>query len=153
MAAHKQALQILDRFDRQYQLAFRAHLRVKDDKDTTDADFQKYHVVLFGDPGSNRWIAKLNGRLPIGWTRESITLDDQSFPAAESVPAFIYPNPLNPSRYVVINSGLTAEWADWAGDFSTPQYGDFAILRANGKDVPDVAYAGIFDESWKLPAK
>jgi hypothetical protein len=53
---------------------------------------------------------------------------------------------------VVLNSGLTAEWQDWAGDFSTPQYGDFAVLRANGKDVPDVAYAGIFDEAWKLPA-
>ena len=39
-----------------------------------------------------------------------------------------------------------------AGDFSTPQYGDFAVLRVNEmKDVPDVAYAGIFDESWNLP--
>jgi hypothetical protein len=53
---------------------------------------------------------------------------------------------------VVINSGLTANWEDWAGDFSTPQYGDFAVLRVNeNKDVPDVAYAGLFDESWKLP--
>ena len=69
------------------------------------------------------------------------------------LPALIYPNPLIPTRYVVINSGLTAEWADWAGDFPTPQYGDFAVLRANGKDIPDVAYAGIFDESWKLPGK
>jgi hypothetical protein len=151
-AAHKQALQILDRFDRQYQLAFRGHLRVKDDKDVTDADLQKYHVVLFGDPGSNRLIAKLNGKLPIGWTRESVTLGNQSFRASESLPAFIYPNPLSPARYVVVNSGLTAEWSDWAGDFSTPQYGDFAVLRANGKDTPDVAYAGIFDEFWKLPS-
>jgi pimeloyl-ACP methyl ester carboxylesterase len=152
-AAHKQALQILDRFDKQYQLAFRGHLRVKDDKDVTEADLQDYHVVLFGDPGSNRWIAKLNGKLPVGWTREAITLGSKSFRAAEALPAFIYPNPLNPARYVVINSGLTGEWADWAGDFSTPQYGDFALLRANGKDIPDVAYAGIFDEFWKLPEK
>jgi hypothetical protein len=152
-AANKQALQILDRFDRQYQLAFRGNLPVKDDKDVTDADMQKYHIVLFGDPGSNRLIAKLNGKLPVGWTKDSVTLGSQSFRASESLPALIYPNPLNSSRYVVLNSGLTAEWQDWAGDFSTPQYGDFAVLRANGKDVPDVAYAGIFDESWKFPAK
>jgi hypothetical protein len=151
-AAHKQALQILDRFDRQYQLAFRGNLRVKDDKDVTNADLHKYHVVLFGDPGSNRLIAKLNGKLPVTWTRDAVTLGTQSFSASESLPALIYPNPLSPSRYVVLNSGLTAEWQDWAGDFSTPQYGDFAVLRANGKDVPDVAYAGIFDEAWKLPA-
>jgi hypothetical protein len=152
-AAHKQAMQILDRFDRRYQLAFRGRLRIKDDKDVTEADLKNYHVVLFGDPGSNRLIAKLNGKLPIGWTKESITLGTQAFGAADTLPAFIYPNPLSPARYVVINSGLTAEWQDWAGDFSTPQYGDFAVLRANGKDVPDVAYAGIFDESWKLPGK
>lgn len=152
-AAHKQALQILERFDRQYQMAFRGHLRVKDDKDVTEADLQKYHVVLFGDPGSNRLIAKLNGKLPVGWTKESVTLGSQTFRSSESLPALVYPNPLSPARYVVLNSGLTAEWQDWAGDFSTPQYGDFAVLRANGKDTPDVAYAGIFDESWKLPSK
>ena len=68
------------------------------------------------------------------------------------MPVLIYPSPLSPSHYVVINSGLTANWEDWAGDFSTPQYGDFAILRVNEmKENPDVAYAGIFDESWNLP--
>jgi hypothetical protein len=149
-AAHQQALRILQRFDRQYQLAFRGHLRVKDDKDVTETDLQNYHVVLFGDPGSNQWIAKLHGKVPIGWTRDSVTVGSQSFGAPDSLPAFIYPNPLSPNRYVVVNSGLTAEWADWAGDFSTPQYGDYAVLRANGKDVPDVAHAGIFDEAWKL---
>jgi hypothetical protein len=151
-AANRQALRILERFDRQYTLAFRGHIRVKDDRDVTESDFQKYHVVLFGDPGSNRWIANMNGKLPLNWTKQAVTLGARSFAAAESVPVLIYPNPLSPSHYVVINSGLTASWEDWAGDFSTPQYGDFAVLRVNEmKDVPDVAYAGIFDESWNLP--
>jgi pimeloyl-ACP methyl ester carboxylesterase len=151
-AANRQALKTLERFDRQYTLAFRGRIRVKDDTDVNEQDFQKYHVVLFGDPGSNRWIAKLNGKLPLEWTKQTVTLGARSFGAAESVPALIYPSPLSQSHYVVINSGLTANWEDWAGDFSTPQYGDFAVLRVNEmKDVPDVAYAGIFDESWKLP--
>jgi hypothetical protein len=151
-AANRQALRSLERFDRQYTLAFRGHIRVKDDTDVTESDFQNYHVVLFGDPGSNRWIAKLNGKLPLSWTKQTVALGAHTFAAAESVPALIYPNPLSPSHYVVINSGLTANWEDWAGDFSTPQYGDFAILRVNEmKDSPDVAYAGLFDESWNLP--
>ena len=151
-AADRQAARILERFDRQYTLAFRGHIRVKDDKDVSESDFDKYHVVLFGDPGSNRWIAKLNGRLPVTWTKQTVALGAHSFSAAESLPAFIYPSPLSPSHYVVVNSGLTANWEDWAGDFSTPQFGDFAVLRVNeNKDVPDVAYAGLFDESWKLP--
>jgi hypothetical protein len=125
---------------------------VKDDKDVTAADFAKYHVVLFGDPGSNRWIGRLNGKLPpLHWTKETVALGDQSFRAAESVPALIYPSPLSPDHYVVINSGLTAAWADWAGDFPTPRYGDFAIFKVkDGSDDPEAAYAGLFDESWKL---
>src|SRR4029077_11531379 len=63
-AANDQALRMLQRFDRQYSLACRVHIRVKDDKNVTAEDFAKYHVVLFGDPGSNRWIAKINGKLP-----------------------------------------------------------------------------------------
>ncbi len=151
-AANRQALRSLERFDRQYTLAYRGHIRVKDDTDVTESDFEKYHVVLFGDPGSNRWIAKLNGKLPLTWSKETVSLGTHTFTAAESLPVLIYPSPLSPSHYVVINSGITANWEDWAGDFPTPQYGDFAILRVNEmKEMPDVAYAGIFDESWNLP--
>ena len=85
-AANDQALRILQRFERQYTLAYRGHVRVKNDKDVTAADFAKYHLVLFGDPGSNRWIAKLNGKLPLHWTRETVALGSKSFPAAEFRP-------------------------------------------------------------------
>ena len=50
---------ILEHFDRVYAMNYRAHPRIKDDKDVTDADFAKYNVVLFGDPGSNKWIARV----------------------------------------------------------------------------------------------
>ena len=33
---------------------FRGHPFVKDDKDVTEADMAKYHVVLFGDPGQQQ---------------------------------------------------------------------------------------------------
>lgn len=150
-AANQQALKLLQEFDQRYRIAFRGRMRIKNDTEVTEADFAKYHVVLFGDPGSNQWLRRLNGKLPVQWTREFVSLGSQRFPAPEVLPALIHPSSLSSGKYVVINSGLTANWEDWAGDFSTPQYGDFAILRVNGKDVPDVAYAGIFDESWRLP--
>jgi hypothetical protein len=151
-AANDQALRMLQRFERQYSLAYRGHIRVKDDRDVTAADFAQYNMVLFGDPGSNRWISKLNGKLPVlRWTRETVAMGSQSFPASESVPSLIYPSPLSQHRYVVINSGLTAAWADWAGDFPTPRYGDFAIFKVKeGSDDPEAVSAGLFDESWKL---
>jgi pimeloyl-ACP methyl ester carboxylesterase len=150
-AANDQALRMLQRFDRQYSMVYRGHIRVKDDKDVTADDFAKYNVVLFGDPGSNRWIARLNGKLPLHWTKDTVALGSKSFPANESVPALIYPDPLNANHYVVINSGLTPDWKEWAGDFPTPRYGDFAIFQVKeGTDDPEALYAGLFDESWKI---
>ena len=150
-AVNQQALRTLARFDRMWARFFRGHPYVKDDKDVTEADFAKYHVVLFGDPGSNKWIAKLNGKLPVKWTRETVTLGAQSFPASESFPALIYPSPLNPAKYVVLNTGLTIEDRGYNGDYGTPLWGDYAIVKAkSGAEVPDLVTAGLFDENWKL---
>jgi hypothetical protein len=149
-AAHEQALRILQRFDRVYARWYRAHPRIKDDKDVTAEDFARYHVALFGDPGSNRWIAKLAGKLPVQWTRASVAMAGQTFAAAEHLPALIYPNPLAPRRYVVINSGLTIDEREYQQDYSMPRLGDYAVLKVkDGVEVPDVAIAGLFNESWR----
>ena len=60
------------RFDRLWGKYFRGHPFVKDDKDVTAADMAKYHVVLFGDPGSNRVMAKMLAKLPVRWTKETV---------------------------------------------------------------------------------
>jgi pimeloyl-ACP methyl ester carboxylesterase len=149
---NQQALRSLVRFDRLWARFFRGHPYVKDDKDVTEADLVKYHLVLFGDPGSNRWIAKLNGKLPVRWTRDTVAIGGESFPAKESFPALIYPNPLNPAKYVVLNTGLTIEDRGYNGDYGTPLWGDYAIVKVKaGSEVPDLLTAGLFDENWKLP--
>jgi pimeloyl-ACP methyl ester carboxylesterase len=149
-AVNQQALRSLARFDRLWARFFRAHPLVKDDKDVTEGDLAKYHVVLFGDPGSNRWIAKINGKLPVRWTKDTVALGGQSFPAKDSFPAMIYPNPLNPTKYVVLNTGLTITDREYNGDYGMPRWGDYAIVKVKeGSDVPDLAIAGLFDESWR----
>ena len=151
-AAHDQAMQILRAFDRHYRLAYRGRIPMKDDNNVTEADFARSNVVLFGDPGSNLWLGKMNGKLPVNWTKETVVFGGRSFPAAEFVPVLIYPNPMNAAKYVVVNSGLTADWQDWAGDHPMPELGDFAVLKVKeGSEQPAVAMAGLFDESWKLP--
>jgi hypothetical protein len=108
-------------------------------------------VVLFGDPGSNKWIAKVNGKLPVKWTKETVTLGSQTFPANENFPALVYPNPLHPSKYIVLNTGLTISDADYNGDYGLPLWGDYAIVKVKpGEAVPDVNVAGLFDENWQV---
>jgi hypothetical protein len=114
---------------------------------------KKYHVVLFGDPGSNKLMAKVAGKLPVKWTRQTITLGGRNFASADNIPALIYPNPLNPAKYVVLNSGLTVEDRDYqASDYLTPRLGDFAIIKIrDAPGMPEPVVAGVFDESWRLP--
>ncbi|MEO8371038.1 MAG: alpha/beta hydrolase-fold protein [Candidatus Solibacter sp.] len=150
---NRQALRSMARFDKLWGKFFRGHPFVKDDKDVTAADMAKYHVVLFGDPGSNRVMAKMLAKLPVQWTKDSVTLGGQSYPASENFPAMIYPNPLNAAKYVVLNTGLTIADREYNGDYGMPQWGDYAIVKVkDGADVPDLVTAGLFDEGWKVPA-
>lgn len=151
-AANQHALRILSHFDRVYAMNYRAHPRIKDDKDVTEADFARYNVVLFGDPGSNPWIAKMESKLPFRWTRETIKVGDASFPAADHLPVLGYPNPLQPSHYVVLNTGLTISDQDYNGDYAMPRFGDIAVLKIKDpSEPPEIAWGGLFDESWQVP--
>jgi pimeloyl-ACP methyl ester carboxylesterase len=150
--AHAQALRLLARFDRLYAKGLRAHPRIKDDREVTLADLAQYNLVLFGDPGSNRWIAKLQGKTPLRWTRDRVGFGAETFAAADHVPAMIYPNPLAPRRYVVINSGMTIEDREFTFEYGMPRLGDFAILPVKpGVEWPGIATAGLFNERWQLP--
>jgi hypothetical protein len=124
---------------------------VKDDKDVTQQDLERYHVVVFGDPGSNRLLARLAAKLPLQWTRERVGFGGQTHAAAETLPALIYPNPLNPRRYVVVNSGLTSEEREIRGEYQLPRLGDYALLKVDpATDFPEILSAGLFDERWRV---
>ncbi len=124
----------------------RGDVRVKKDGEVTVRDIENHHLVLFGDPGSNTIIAQVLGQLPLTWTKEQITLGGQSFAAADHLPVLIYPNPLNPKKYVVLNSGHSFGESAFKGTNALlfPRLGDFAVLKLTG----EVALHGLFDERW-----
>lgn len=148
---NQQALRTMAHFDLMWGKFFRGHPFVKDDKDVTEADFAKYHIVLFGDPGSNKWISALNGKLPFTWTQQSVTLAGKTYPSQENYPALVFPNPLNPAKYVVLNTGLTIDDRGYNGDYGTPMWGDYAIVKVKpGAPMPELITGGLFDENWQL---
>jgi hypothetical protein len=152
------AKQALDRFSDEFAKFFRGDVRVKDDTAVTPEDIAAHHLIVFGDPQSNRLFGKLAGKLPLQWSAKELTFGGKSYDASKHVVAMIYPNPLNPNRYVVLNSGHTFHeeelWATNAQLF--PRLGDHAVLglrqAAEGKVESEVVTAGFFDEQWKLPA-
>jgi len=136
---------------------FRGEARVKSDEDISDADMAANNLVLWGDPQSNRLLAKMAGQLPIHWDAQGVHTPQGDYPADKYVPLLIYPNPLNPKHYVVINSGFTFREFDYLNNArQTPKLPDWAIVDVSvpvsAQRPGGIAAAGFFDEQWKLPA-
>jgi hypothetical protein len=134
---------------------YRGEARVVKDTELTDQQIKDSNIVLWGDPSSNKVLARIIDKLPLKWTPENVTIGATTVPAANHVPLLIYPNPLNPHRYVVLNSGFTfreneylnnakqnAKLPDWALiDVTNPP-----TSRWPGKVVKE----DFFDEQWQV---
>jgi hypothetical protein len=134
---------------------FRGDARVKNDTDVSDADIAAHNLVLWGDPGSNRVLARILDRLPLKWTADAVTLGSKSYSGGTHAPVLIYPNPLNPRRYVVLNSGFTYREYDYLNNArQVPKLPDWAIVDTttppNSRYPGKIAAAGFFGERWEV---
>jgi dienelactone hydrolase len=145
----------LERFRKEWSKYFRGELPVKDDGEVEAQDIDSRHLILFGDPSSNSLIAQVLDGLPFQWTKDKITWNGTDYSADTHVPVLIYPSPLSPNHYVVLNSGHTFHAADFQGSNALlyPRLGDYAILELerDRKDLLSVKIrtAGLFDDFWQ----
>jgi pimeloyl-ACP methyl ester carboxylesterase len=139
----------LQRFEYEWARYMRGPLPVKNDTEVTEADVRDKHLILFGDPGSNSWIAKALPQLPLAWTREELRLGAEAQSAQDHSPAFITASPLAPDRYLVINSGHTFHEKEFAGFnyLLYPRLGDWAVIKVGAEEK--IIRAGYFDEEWR----
>lgn len=144
----------LDHFRARWKALMRGEFLEKRSDELDSEDIADANLILWGDPDSNPMLAEIVDRLPIEWEGTRFVFRGQEGDTAAEVPVFVFPNPLNPDRYVVINSGLTfREDHDKTNSQQNPKLPDWAII---GLDVdPDgsapgrIAKAGFFDEEWK----
>jgi hypothetical protein len=135
---------------------FRGEARVKDDRDVTDADIASHNLVLWGDPSSNALLARVVGKLPIKWDQVGVRLGDKTYEAGHHVPVLIHPNPLNPERYVVLNSGFTFREYDYLNNArQVPKLPDYAVVDVavpvTSRAPGGIVAAGFFSETWTVP--
>ena len=133
---------------------FRGDAPVKADSAVTAPDFQNANLVLWGDPSSNGVLKKMIEKLPIKWTKDTLEFRGVKYDAAHHAPVLIFPNPLNPSKYIVLNSGPTfREEALLNNSDQIPKLPDWAIIDLrtppDAKWPGQVVDAGFFDEQWK----
>ncbi|MBL8212062.1 MAG: prolyl oligopeptidase family serine peptidase [Bryobacterales bacterium] len=134
---------------------FRGDARVKKDTEVTDADIADSNLILWGDPGSNKVLARVADKLPVQWSAAGIKVGGQSYSAGEHYPALIYPNPLNPNHYIVVNSSFTYREYDYLNNArQVSKLPDWAIVDvtqpADGRWPGRIANAGFFSERWQL---
>jgi hypothetical protein len=139
---------VLDRFASDWDKFFRGTLRVKSSKDVSKSDIAGNHLILFGTPASNRLMARMLKDIPARWSASTIEIKGQSFDATSHRLVLVQPNPLNPQKYVVFNSGHTFARSDLEGTNALlyPRLGDWAVIEtASGA----VKAAGFFNEHWR----
>ena len=126
--------------------------------DVTEKDIQDCHLVLWGTPKTNSMLRTLLETKSLSevitWNDKVLKIGEQDGPVANSVPVFCYPNPLNPSRYMIVNSGLTfREVHDKTNSLQNPKLPDWAILDITQpptlESAGKVIAADFFDNQWK----
>ena len=145
----------LERAVIQWRRQYRGDAPIKDDTAVTEEDIKTKHLILWGDPGSNQLIAKVLPQLPLTWSAQDLKLGSTQVSAASHLPLLIYPNPLQPDKYVVLNSGFTFREYDLLNNArQTPKLPDWVLLDVttppSSREPGRIVAADFFDESWKV---
>ncbi|MDB6034022.1 MAG: hypothetical protein JWM16_4360 [Verrucomicrobiales bacterium] len=133
---------------------FRGYARVKNDTEITEEDMRESHLVLWGDAQSNQLLRRMAGKLPVQWAGGEFKLRGKTYSTSRAAPVLIFPNPLNPEKYVVLNSGFTfSEFGKASNAQQTPKLPDWAVVDIT---VPlaerlhaGIRAAGFFNEKWE----
>ncbi|MBN1555345.1 MAG: prolyl oligopeptidase family serine peptidase [Phycisphaerae bacterium] len=127
---------------------------VKKDADVTKEDIQTANLILFGRPESNAMTAKIQPKLPIRLEGDKL-IASRNHPAKDLYVAFIYPNPLNPERYVFVQYAADAEKFkplhvfDQDSDYMVFKRTDDKKGKGHEKDLQFIE-AGHFNGRWRF---
>jgi len=126
------------------------------DSEITDADIQRYSLILLGDAASNLVARKLSAQLPLKVSASEVTVGGRVFSAPDSRVQMIFPHPGNADRYVVVVAGTSAQALEyWSPSGLRDTAVDFTIddqhvsVGKPGLSRQDVWVAGgWFDHAW-----
>ncbi len=138
----------------QWKIHFRGDIIEVDAERFTDSNLEQ-NLILFGTPKTNPLIRRILDKLPIQWSSDTLVINGKSYSAESHVPVLIFPNPLSPDHYVVLNSGFTyREYAYLNNARQIPMLPDWAVVDISGgsdtQSPGDVVDAGFFDEKWSF---
>jgi hypothetical protein len=153
---------------------FNAVILPVDEATLQPADIASANLVIFGSEESSAYVDQMiNGgglpfNLPVGITETQIDIDSQVFAVPDHGIWMAYPNPLAPSKLVVVGHnvvgmGTDFKWGEvlWTREAYPWMWPDYIVLDTvaamrtdrQGEDYTADQYvlAGSFDRDWALP--
>jgi len=153
-------------FRTEWNTVWNASISPVEDTSITAHDIATSNLILFGTADSNSIIEAINDLLPVRIWNNRIVAGATEYVGENYGVYMIFPNPLNPERYLLISHGAVEGLslaADWLGiAFTGPDYSVFdknIVPRRRPSDpyhtnppyVPDTwVEGGYFDQYWRL---
>lgn len=143
------------RIAREWMVYAKAAPRMVADGRVTAEQVAQYNLIVIGSPETNQVFRRMADKLPIRIEKEEYVLGTRRFPRKDNGLQFIFPNPLNRKRYVVIIHG--AAWApkvqanhklDFLPDFIV--YSDQTVNDGTWFPTNGFLCAGYFDGNWRF---
>ncbi|MBI2855756.1 MAG: redoxin domain-containing protein [Chloroflexi bacterium] len=133
---------------------YNATYQLKADTEVTEEDIANYHLVLYGTPANHALLVRMLDQLPIHVTPNSLTLGGDTFHGEDLL--FIYPNPLNPEKYVEIGTGWRDEAVANIDQVPGRGVNDYVVFNSASKtsgggfvQVGVPLAKGFFDKLWQ----
>ncbi len=133
--------------------------KVVADSEVTDALMRSHNLVLYATPGSNRVLERIAPNLPLHIDAGGIDLGGKHFEGRGVGVKLIFPNPLAPGRYVIVQAAPTVAGVD--GGHNLPDFlPDYVVYDAHTTaSRPRLVFPrgqmpllmGYFDDHWQLP--
>jgi hypothetical protein len=127
------------------------------DSEITPEIIKDYNLILFGGPKENSLTRRINRFLPIRLTDGGFTLGGKRIESPGLAAKFIYPNPLNRSRLVMVHEGCDWEGLELSTFFRAIYAGaglpDFLVFDSgvHHRGWGAVITSGYFDSRWQVP--
>lgn len=141
------------RLQKEWRDQFRGNPLTVSDAEFDTKEWKDAHWILFGNPQSNGLIKQLLPYLPIQWRMNEIVFGEHRFDDKRFVPVLIFPNPMNPEKYIVLNSGFTFRGYG-SNATQVPRLPDYGVIdtsiRPSTETPGGIPLTGFFNEHWQL---
>lgn len=137
------------------------HYPVLADRDVPPSLERDHSLFLVGSARDNLLVRAIDVKLPVHVKGDALTLGTHRYQGDDVGAIFIYPNPQQPDRYVVVVEGVTARGV-WRALSLPHLLPDFLVYNAGlagaateqvlGSNAHVLA-GGFFDRMWRVPAR